>query len=51
MVEGIKNLTLSKVEFCESCMNGKLTRLPFKGKNNKKTIKKQKIKNKKTIIR
>jgi len=30
IVEGIKNLTLSKVEFCESCINGKLTRLPFK---------------------
>lgn len=30
MVDGIKELNLNKVEFCESCINGKMTRLPFK---------------------
>ena len=33
MVDGIKKLNLNKVEFCESCVNGKMTRLPFKTRN------------------
>lgn len=29
LVEGMNDLKLNKVEFCEACVNGKLTRMPF----------------------
>ena len=38
MVEGIDKLNVSKVEFCESCVNEKITRLPFQTRKKSKNI-------------
>lgn len=38
MVDGIDKLKLSKVEFCESCVNGKITKLQFGTRKKSKDI-------------
>lgn len=38
MVNGIEKLNISKVEFCESCVNGKMTKLQFGTRQKSKSI-------------
>lgn len=38
MVDGIEKLKLNKVEFCESCISGKITRLPFQSRKGSNSI-------------
>lgn len=38
MVDGIEKLNINKVEFCESCVNGKMTKLQFGTRHKSKAI-------------